>query len=101
MNTNRNVSGLPAERLALPAGRNSGFYYCSHCCAVATPSVAQVEVAENAPDANPTLKCPHCHKYTVRWRTPLAAHNRQCPTSVSAEHGRELFAGIFRQLAAI
>ena len=85
----------------MPAGRNNGFYYCSHCCAVATPSAAQVEMAENAPDANPTLKCPHCHKYTVHWRTPSTTRNRQYPQPVSAEHGRELFAGIFRMLSAL
>jgi hypothetical protein len=102
MNTTKQASsGLRAERQGVVVRRRNGFYHCSHCFNVVTPSPAQIELAENAPDADPSLKCPHCHKYAVHWRMPSSARVKNSPQPVSVEQGRELFAGIFRMLAAI
>jgi hypothetical protein len=92
-------SDLPAERSTATAGRRAGFYHCHHCGDAVTPSAAQIELAENAPEAHPALKCPHCHKHAVHWRLPPPARGSRGPPPVSVEHGRELFAGIFQMLA--
>ena len=83
----------------MSAGSRRGCYYCHHCGDVVTPSLAQIELAENAPEPDPALKCPHCHKHTVHWRMPSPARARPSPQPVSVAHGRELFAGICRMLA--
>ena len=102
MNTaERSLSGLSAERPTAAAGRSNGFYHCSHCGDVVTLSAAQIELAENAPEPDPALKCPHCHMHAVHWRRPSPARTRQRPELVSVAHGRELFAGISRMLAEI
>lgn len=75
------------------------WYQCLHCREVVTPSLAQIELAENAPEADPAIKCPHCHKYAVHRRFPARSELRPQPKPVSLEHGHELFAGIFRMLA--
>ena len=61
------MPGLPSERPTAEAGSSSGFYHCNHCGDVVTPSLAQIELAENAPEPYPALKCPPCHKHTVHW----------------------------------
>ena len=100
MNTReQSLPGLPSERPTAEAGSSSGFYHCNHCGDVVTPSLAQIELAENAPEPCPSLKCPHCHKHTVHWRMPSPARTRQCPRPVSVANGRELFAGICQMLS--
>jgi len=94
-------SELPLERLTGAAGSSDGYYHCSHCDDAVVPSATQIELAENAPEPDPALKCPHCHKHTVHWRLPWRVSARQHPQPVSVAHGRELFAGIGRMLAEI
>ena len=95
----RSFSGLPAERPSAATGRIDGFYHCHHCGDGVTPSAALIEVAEDAPEPDPALKCPHCHRHAVHWRMPSPVRTRQRPEPVSLAHGRELFAGIGRMLA--
>jgi DNA-directed RNA polymerase subunit RPC12/RpoP len=90
---------LRAERSSSAATTSDGLYHCNHCGDAVTPTVAQIELAENAPDSDPALKCPHCHRHTVHWRMPLPARAKPGLHSVSVSHGRELFAGIYRMLA--
>ena len=93
--------GMSAGRPKARTSRRNGYYLCSHCREVLTPSPAQLEVAENAPDANPALKCSHCHKYAVHWVKPVATKSKTPFKPVSTEAGRIFFAGIFRMLAEI
>jgi hypothetical protein len=89
------------ERSTPPTDGRNGHYHCDHCGDTVMPSTAQIELAENAPEPNPALKCPHCHRHTVHWRMPSPQRNRPRPQPVSVAHGRELFAGISRMLAEI
>lgn len=91
---------LPVKR-PTETSRRDGYYLCSHCREVLTPSLAQIEIAANAPDANPALKCSHCHKHTVHWMMPWAAKLKPKRQPISDEAGRKFFAGIFRMLAEI
>ena len=97
--TKRNIPGLPAGNSPLVPDSRDGCYQCSHCREVVSPSSSQIEVAENAPEADAALKCPHCHKHTVHWRIRPEVGPRLHPRPVSQAQGRELFAGIFRMLA--
>ena len=97
--TNQNVPELSARR-PQAAGRSVGGYRCGHCGDAVTPSPAQIAQAENSPATDPALKCPHCHKHTVHWRMVAPAWPKLRPCAVSIAHGRELFAGIYKMLAA-
>ena len=99
MSANHQTNSGLSEPAPAGASRNEGCYHCGHCHQAVMPSVAQIELAENAPGPDPAIKCPHCHKYAVQWHRPLSARYRARPQPVSTEHGRELFAGIFRMLA--
>jgi hypothetical protein len=99
MNAKHHTNSGLSEPANTGASRSEGCYRCGHCHQVVMPTVAQIELAENAPGPDPAIKCPHCHKYAVHWQRPMAARYRTRPQPVSAEHGHELFAGIFRMLA--
>ena len=93
--------GSPAGRSTETPRRRDGFYLCSHCHQQLTPSQTQIEIAANAPEANPALKCSHCHKHAVHWVPPVSPKTKMRFQPVSDEAGRMFFAGIFRMLAEI
>jgi len=90
-------AGRPKDTTAQWHGR----YLCSHCGEVLIPSLAQIEIAENAPAANPALKCSHCHKHAVYWVKAVATKAKKPFKPVSAAVGQILFAEIYRMLAEI
>lgn len=60
--------------MSTPTNIEGGFYHCERCRKVVEPTALQIEHAEQAPEANPALKCPHCHHHTVYWLLPSPEH---------------------------
>ena len=73
-----------------PKPHSDGFFICQRCQTIATPSEAEIERAENAtPCGQIVLKCPHCHKYTVKWQPPA-------PAPLSEDRRAQIFAEMRR-----
>jgi hypothetical protein len=101
MNTSQEYFSKSAKQVPAGSSRQEGCFRCRHCLNIVEPTAAQIELAENACSPDPALKCPLCHKYTVHWQQPVAIKTSLPAGAVSQEHGRELFAGIFRMLAEL